>query len=141
MAEMLSGVLMVVGAAFILLASLGVLRMPDLFIRMSSSTKAATLGVGSILLSAAVFFGDLGVTSRAMATIAFLFLTAPVAAHMIGRAGYFVGVQLSQKTVLDQLHGRYDLRTHRLAEAENRKVRRAGSEQFAMNEEIIEEKG
>lgn len=114
MQEFISGMLLVIGAFFIFVASLGLLRMPDLFLRMSSSTKAATLGVGSMLLGAAIYFDDLGITTRALATILFVFLTAPVAAHMIGRAGYFIGALLARETVLDELHGQYDLRTHRL---------------------------
>jgi monovalent cation/proton antiporter MnhG/PhaG subunit len=65
-----------------------------------SLPKAATLGIGLILISAAIYFGDISVTSRVMAIIFFLFLTAPVAAHMIGRASYFIGTELWEKSVL-----------------------------------------
>ena len=47
--------------------------------------------------------------------ITFVFLTAPVAAHMIARASYFVGVPLWEGTIIDELRGHYDRRTHRLA--------------------------
>lgn len=107
MQEVISAVLLVAGANFIFIAAIGLIRMPDLFMRMSSNTKAATLGVGLILLATAVHFGNLGVTSRALATIVFLFLTAPVAAHMIGRAAYSIGVPLWKGTVIDELKGRY----------------------------------
>ena len=75
MSEVLSTVLMIVGAAFALLAGAGVVRMPDLFMRMQAATKASTLGIGFILLAVAVYFGELGVTTRALATITFVFLT------------------------------------------------------------------
>jgi multicomponent Na+:H+ antiporter subunit G len=58
---------------------------------------------------------DFGVAVRAVLTIAFFFLTAPVAAHMIGRAAYFIGVPLWQGTIVDELSGHYDRRTHGLA--------------------------
>jgi CPA2 family monovalent cation:H+ antiporter-2 len=106
---------MIIGAAFGLLAAAGVVRMPDLFMRMQAATKASTLGIGCIVLAVAVHFGELGVTTRALATITFVFLTAPVAAHMIARAGYFVGVPLWEGTIIDELRGHYDRRTHRLA--------------------------
>jgi multicomponent Na+:H+ antiporter subunit G len=99
---------------FSLLAGVGILRMPDLYTRMSATTKAATLGVGSALLAVAVYFGELGVAARALAAVAFVFLTAPVAAHMIGRASYFVGVPLCSETVINELCGHYDLQTHEL---------------------------
>jgi multicomponent Na+:H+ antiporter subunit G len=83
---------------------------------MSATTKAATLGAGFMLLAALVHFSyDIGVSSRALATILFLLATAPVAAHMIGRAAYFNGVPLWKDSVVDELRGRYDELTHSLA--------------------------
>jgi len=114
MNETLSAALMIIGAAFALLAGAGVVRMPDLFMRMQAATKASTLGIGCIVLAVALHFGELGVTTRALATILFVFLTAPVAAHMIARASYFVGVPLWSGTIVDELRGHYDRRTHRL---------------------------
>lgn len=105
---------MLLGAFFMFVAAVGIIRMPDLLMRMHAATKAGTLGTGLILAAVAVFHGDLGVSMRAVATISFLFLTAPVAAHMIGRAAYFAGVRLWEGTVIDELRGRYDERTHEL---------------------------
>ena len=118
MQELLTAALMLIGALFMLVGSLGVLRMPDLFLRMSASTKAATLGTASILIAVALNFGEIGVASRAGATIVFLLLTAPVAAHLLARAGYFLGVELTDATVIDELSGRYDLETHILDSCE-----------------------
>jgi monovalent cation/proton antiporter MnhG/PhaG subunit len=115
MSEILSSFLMIIGAAFALLAGAGVVRMPDLFTRMQAATKASTLGIGCIVLAVAVYFGDLSITTRALAIIAFVFLTAPIAAHMIARAAYFVGVPLWEGTVIDELRGQYDRRSHKLA--------------------------
>jgi multicomponent Na+:H+ antiporter subunit G len=83
------------------------LRMPDLFLRMSCSTKAATIGVGTMLLALALYFENLGVATRALATICFIFLTAPVGAHRIGRIAYLVGVRLWKGTITDELEGVY----------------------------------
>jgi len=95
------------GAFFILVAGLGLVRMPDLFLRMSASTKAATLGVGSTLLGVALFFGDFTTFIRAGAIIVFLLLTTPVAAHLIGRAAYQDGVPLWEGTHTDDLSSHY----------------------------------
>ncbi len=114
MGSILSGVLMVIGASFMLLAALGVARMPDLFTRMHASTKSTTLGVACLMLGVAVHFGDLSVAARALAVVAFVFFTAPVAAHMIARAAYFSGVPLWSGTLGDELRGRYDEQAHTL---------------------------
>ncbi|MDQ5853961.1 MAG: monovalent cation/H(+) antiporter subunit G [Chloroflexota bacterium] len=112
MSEIVSAVLLVIGASFLLVAAVGVVRMPDLFTRMQPATKAVTLGITCMLLAVAVYFGRIGVTTRALATVAFFFLTAPVTAHLIGRASYFVGVPLWDGTVIDELRGNYDPLTH-----------------------------
>lgn len=115
MNEWIATASMLVGAGFLLLAAIGILRMPDLFTRMQTASKASTLGISCILIAVAFFMQDLAVTIRAALTILFFFLTAPVAAHMIGRAAYFVGVPLWRGTIIDELRGHYDLRTHRLS--------------------------
>jgi multicomponent Na+:H+ antiporter subunit G len=103
MSERFNAVLLVVGALFMLLGALGVLRLPDLFMRLQASTKASTLGAGCLLLGVAIHFQDLGVATRAALVIAFFFLTAPVGAHMIARAAYAVGVPLWEGTLIDEL--------------------------------------
>lgn len=103
MSERISAMLLIVGSLFMLLAGLGVLRLPDLFMRLQAATKASTLGVACLLLGAAVYFQDLGVASRAVLVIAFFCLTAPVGAHMIARAGYAMGVPLWEGTLIDEL--------------------------------------
>lgn len=96
--------LVLLGAFFALVAAIGILRMPDLLMRMHAATKAGTLGAGLLLLAVAVSFGDSGVTVRALAAVVFLFLTAPIAAHVIGRAAYYAGrVQLWRRTLVDEL--------------------------------------
>ena len=107
MNEILISILLVIGSFFMLVAGLGMLRMPDLFLRMSCSTKAATIGVGTLLFALALYFVNLGVATRALATICFIFLTAPVGAHRIGRIAYLVGVQLWDGTIKDELQGVY----------------------------------
>jgi multicomponent Na+:H+ antiporter subunit G len=96
------------GALFILLASVGLVRMPDFYLRVSVTTKAATLGVGLVLAAAAIYFNDASVMSRVLAIISFLLLTAPVAAHMIGRTAYFTGTKLWKRSHIDELEGKYE---------------------------------
>lgn len=114
MTDILVALSMMSGALFMLLASIGVLRMPDLPMRMHATTKAGALGAGLIMLGVAIYFASSEVTARVLAIIGFIMLTAPVAAHVIGRAGYFVGVPLWDKIIQDDLKDRYDATTHTL---------------------------
>jgi multicomponent Na+:H+ antiporter subunit G len=107
-------IFIVLGVLFILLAGIGLLRMPDFYMRVSISTKAVTLGVGLILVAAAISFNDFAITTRVLAIIVFVLMTAPVGAHMIGRASYFTGVRLWKDSVCDDLEGKYDKKSHQL---------------------------
>ncbi|WP_226779614.1 monovalent cation/H(+) antiporter subunit G [Oceaniglobus trochenteri] len=85
------GVLLLLGGGFAVIAGLGVLRLPDVLVRMHASTKAGTLACGLIIAAGMVFFADLPVLFRGGLIVGFLMLTAPVAAHMIGRAALRTG--------------------------------------------------
>lgn len=102
------------GTLFILLAAFGLLKMPDFYMRVSISTKAITLGTGLILIATAVSFNEFSITSRVIAIIIFIILTAPVAAHMIGRSAYFTKVYMWDKTVINELHDQYNRSKHTL---------------------------
>jgi multicomponent Na+:H+ antiporter subunit G len=107
MNELITTVLLVLGSLFSFVAALGMLRLPDTAIRMHAATKAGTLGAGLILIGEAFFYAELGITLRALAAITFLLLTAPVAAHLIGRAAYYSGIRLWRKTWIDELAERF----------------------------------
>ena len=110
MREIISALLLLGGAFFTLAASMGILRLPDFFLRVHAITKAGTLGVGMIFLGVAVFFGELAVVTRALATVAFVLVTAPVSSHLIGRAGYLDRVEMWKGTSIDELRELYHLR-------------------------------
>ena len=107
MNEVITACLLILGSLFSFVAALGMLRLPDTVMRMHAATKAGTLGAGLILIAAAFFYTDLGITLRALAAILFLLLTAPVAAHLIGRVAYHSEIRLWKKTWIDQLKDRY----------------------------------
>src|SRR5690606_15180361 len=98
-----AALLMLAGAAFILIAAVGVARLPDIFVRMHAATKAAVFGVGLLLLGTAFAFGEPGVWVRVAAAILFLIFTTPIAAHALARASYAAGAPLWRGTVVDQL--------------------------------------
>ncbi|MCG9970706.1 monovalent cation/H(+) antiporter subunit G [Gramella sp. YB25] len=112
MIDIIIGTLATFGALFVLFAAIGLIRMPDTYLRISVTTKAATLGVGLVLMATTVYFSNADVTSQAFVIILFIFLTAPVSAHLIGRASYFIGIKLWDKSVMDDLRGKYQKNTH-----------------------------
>jgi len=118
MSSILIAFLMLVGTFFMFVASVGVLRMPDLFMRISTTSKASTLGASTLLLATVFYFNDYGITSRIAAIIAFIVITTPVAAHMLGRAAYISKVPLWKGTICDELRGRYDIEGHILKDPE-----------------------
>lgn len=100
-------VLIVIGAFFSLIASLGVVRLPDVYTRNHASSKSATLGVMTILLGTFLFFCVEGHTNtRIILAIAFIFITSPVGGHLINRAAYYTGVKLWDKSSRDDLKGK-----------------------------------
>lgn len=103
MTDWLASALLVLGSLFTLVAALGVYRMPDLFMRMSASTKASTFGAALLLGGVAVAFPEAGTATKLIAIVLFLFITTPVAAHMIARAAYYAGVELWKGTRVDEL--------------------------------------
>lgn len=115
MAESISLVLLLLGAVFMFLAAIGLARMPDVLMRLHSTTKSNTLGVGLIMLGVALVFNNFDIAVRALAIVVFMFSTAPVAAHMVGRAAYLSGVPLWEGTLSDEMRGCYDPETHTLS--------------------------
>ena len=102
MIDLLTAAFLILGGGFVAIAGLGLLRLPDVLIRMHASTKAGTLGVGLMVIGVAIQFGDLVIATKAVLIILFLLLTAPVAAHLIGRSAYRSGTPLWSRTVIDE---------------------------------------
>ncbi|MDO4727517.1 MAG: monovalent cation/H(+) antiporter subunit G [Bacteroidota bacterium] len=96
-------ILTTIGAVSILIAALGIYRMPDFYTRLSVTVKASTLGVGMILGAVAVHFSEFSITTKAVAVIFFLFITSPVAAFLLARTSYVNGIKLWKKSVRDEL--------------------------------------
>ncbi|HEV7254889.1 MAG TPA: monovalent cation/H(+) antiporter subunit G [Mesorhizobium sp.] len=89
--NILVGVLVLAGSCFVLVAGVGLLRLPDLFSRMHAASKAGALGSGFVLLGVAFGSGDPDVTLRALAGIVFVLVTTPVAAHLLAKAALDTG--------------------------------------------------
>lgn len=93
--------LVLFGSFFATLAGVGIIRMPDLYTRMQSATKAGTLGVACLAAAAATHFRSANALIEASLVIVFLFATAPVASHLIARAAFVAGTPLWDRTSRD----------------------------------------
>ncbi|MBZ0145235.1 MAG: Na+/H+ antiporter subunit G [Rhodocyclaceae bacterium] len=86
--DIVVSLLILLGAGFALLGSIGLARLPDFFTRLHGPTKATTLGVGAMVLASAIFFSatEPGLSLHEIAVLVFLFITAPVTAHVLAKA-------------------------------------------------------
>lgn len=100
---LVSAILIIVGALFALVASIGLLRLPDVYSRMHAASKAGTMGSGLMLIALAIHAGGSGVFARALAGVVFFLLTAPIAAHLLAKAAYTVGYGLGPRAVRDEM--------------------------------------
>ncbi len=86
--EIVISFFLLVGASFALIGSIGLMRLPDFFTRLHGPTKSTTLGVGGMLVASIIYFSlrteELSLHELLVAL--FLFMTAPVSAHLLAKA-------------------------------------------------------
>lgn len=106
--EIIVGFFLIVGIFFIITGTVGLLRLPDFYNRIHAPTKATTLGVSSIILGAVIhFYGILPDAGfKELLAIVFIFLTAPVGAHMLAKAAYHSKIPLWKNTIIDERAGK-----------------------------------
>jgi multicomponent Na+:H+ antiporter subunit G len=104
--------LLVIGAITILVASIGLLRMPDFYLRISAVTIAGTFGVGAMLLAAAIYFLSFTLTMHVLGGIIFLVLTVPIGSQLLGRAAYIMEFPVWKGTMHDDLKDKSDTDLH-----------------------------
>ncbi|PID50156.1 MAG: Na+/H+ antiporter subunit G [Proteobacteria bacterium] len=98
--EFMVAFLVLLGAVFTFLGSLALVKLPDFFMRLHGPTKASTLGIGAILLASALYFTLLTDTPgvhEVLVTV-FLFITAPVSAHMMAKAALHLKLKQHDRT-------------------------------------------
>lgn len=103
--HVLAGTMMTLGCLLAVVATIGLQRFPDVFARMHAATKPATLGLAFVLLGAALVVPDAGSRAKLLLVVLFQVLTAPVGSHLVGRAAYRAGTELSEQTSVDELRG------------------------------------
>ncbi|MGG3890444.1 monovalent cation/H(+) antiporter subunit G [Metabacillus fastidiosus] len=103
--ELIAVLLILIGTIFSFFSAIGLIRLPDVYTRSHAASKSSTMGVLFILVGTFFFFMmEEGYFSiRLFLGIFFVFLTAPVAAHVIVRAAYRSKVELAKESVQDDL--------------------------------------
>jgi multicomponent K+:H+ antiporter subunit G len=93
--ELIVSAFVLLGAGFALIGSVGLARLPDFYMRLHGPTKATTLGVGGILVASALHFstGNAGVSLHELLITVFLFITAPISAHLMAKAALHLRVR------------------------------------------------
>ena len=118
--EIIASFFVIAGTFFIFVASIGVLRLRDVYSRMHAAGKASTLGVMSIMTGAVIFFlihhGTFNF--KLLVTIVFVFMTTPLAALAINRSAYRTNVAMTKEGSIDELGDAMDV------ERESEKLKR-----------------
>ncbi|MFF2889606.1 Na+/H+ antiporter subunit G [Paenibacillus sp. NPDC057967] len=107
--EVIGAILILIGAIFSLISAIGNVRLPDVYTRSHAASKSSTLGVLCALVGTLLYFliTDKFFSIRLILGIFFVFLTAPVAAHVICRAAYRHKVPLTEQSAQDELKDYY----------------------------------
>jgi len=100
-ATVLAALLILIGAAFTLVASIGIVRLPDLYTRMHAASKAGTMGSCVMLIALAVVSDNDAIVTRALAGVAFFLLTAPISAHLLAKATHSAGYR--DQSIIDEM--------------------------------------
>lgn len=101
--DCLAATLILVGSGFTLTASIGLVRLPDLYTRMHAASKAGTLGSCVVLLALAVHADDPAISLRALAGVVFFILTVPISSHLLAKAARGAGYAMWHGSVRDDL--------------------------------------
>lgn len=99
----LATLFVIAGSLVTFVAALGVLRLPDFFMRMHAATKAGVVGPSLLLIGAGFSDPSLSTWIKIFLAILFLLTTTPISGHLIGKAGFIGGVSLWKGTVRNDL--------------------------------------
>ena len=104
--EYIGAFLILIGSVMAVISAIGILRLPDVYTRSHAATKSSTLAVLLSLTGTFIYFwaSENFISVRLLLGIMFVFLTAPVAGHLITRAAYRSRVKLSDSSTEDALH-------------------------------------
>lgn len=103
MIEWLVFSVLILGALFVLISAIGLLRLPDLYMRMHATTKTTSMGVTLILAGIIMAYPEVTIVIKGFLIIIFIFLTAPLGTHMISKAGHLLHIKKWDRYVEDDM--------------------------------------
>ncbi len=101
--DIIVSIFLVAGSFFMLVAAIGIYRLPDTYMRMHATSKASSFGSLLMLFAASLHFQTWYIIIESLLIIIFIFLTTPVAAHMIGHVAHLLNIPLWKNTHTDEL--------------------------------------
>ncbi len=101
--ETFGAIITLIGSLFLLLAALGLIRMPDVYNRMQAGTKATTFGTIFFMTGLTIAHHDCLQVEKIIILVLFIVLTNPVSSHALSRAAHFSGISLAKISVRDSL--------------------------------------
>lgn len=99
-------ILILIGSTFLMLGALGIVRMPDVYNRLQTGTKATTLGAMSLILGVGLINSSF--LLKSLILIVFIALSNPISSSTIARASHKAGIQLYKKSVVDKCEENVD---------------------------------
>lgn len=105
MIEIVISFFILLGALFMLLGAIAIIRLPDTYTRINAATKASTFGVIGSMIGLFIFFisSQDQMSGKVLLTIVFVFLTAPIGGFMMARSAYHAGIKIWDQSVRDDL--------------------------------------
>ena len=130
-ADVVAAVFLLCGAFLAFAAGVGVVRFPDLLARMHAATKPQVLGLILVLIALALRLRSWSAVGMLVLVVVFQLMTSPVAAHMVGRAGYRTGKVRSDLLVLDDLTADQEAADREKVEADRESADRESADREA----------
>ncbi|WP_018216378.1 monovalent cation/H(+) antiporter subunit G [Salinispora vitiensis] len=103
---LVASALLVIGAGLIVISSIGLIRLPDVYNRMNAVAKSGSLGLICVLLAVLVLLPDPRTVLVGLVAIGLQLVSAPVGGYALARAAYRAGSPLADSTRYDELGGR-----------------------------------
>ncbi|MBC6316580.1 monovalent cation/H(+) antiporter subunit G [Listeria grandensis] len=137
--EIIISIMILIGASLSILAAIGVIRLPDVYTRTHAAGISNTFGVSLLLFATVGYFfhtGE-GFNARVLLAILFIYLTTPIASHLINRAAYDTGVPLAIR-IRDQLRSvkKDDIKKRKNVIIKQEQLERARQEREELEEQL-----
>jgi multicomponent Na+:H+ antiporter subunit G len=101
--EWIAAIFLLIGALFMLIASIGIVRFQDIYLRMHAATKAPSLGVLLMITGVVIYFASWWILAEGLLIILFIFMTAPIGSHVLARVAHMMHVKKCKETFIDEL--------------------------------------